>query len=375
MESKPQEIFKELNKHKKTDFKIKLVKNPFLDNHYLPDYRQLDTTRALVFHDFDLQTTQYWESCGTAATITQLRHLSPLRPKRLASFLDDLKSPEDQCVNDLFVHEFPPEEFGHMSSMIMDQMGGLLKIDQAWLFAETRNNGKKLNEVLSTSKSKLSFIDHDELWSERDIETKIIEIFKKNHIAELLIDGAFNQREEYPFPRSFAEWMDADKGERVNYREKPPLGGGPFRELEMLLDEFCNSETNNKDGRNRPEHQDFPCDEISTLLELLKQKIGPTPHVVVITGIYQTTPSGKFSDDEPTCTIFRVLDSNPTGSYTKRIHDRKFRSSKPNVKYMSARELWEHTTHLRGGTRLREWSTGKSRNCGANKVEPWTNGF
>lgn len=373
MESKPQEIFKKLQEHKKTNFKIKLLKTKSIDFHYIPDYRQWDTTRALVFHDFDLQTTQYWGSCGTAATITQLRHLSPLRPKRLASFVDDLETPEDQSINDLFTHELPPEKLGHKSNMIMDQMGGLLKIDQAWLYAETRNSGKKLKEVLCTKKSGLSFNDHDELRGPGDIEDKIIEIFKRNHIAEFLIDGAFRQDEEYPFPYDNLEWRNASSGNRVIHRERPPLGGGPFQELEILFEELCNNEANSIE---KPQHEnDSTCEEISRLMDRLKKMVGPTPHVVVITGIYQTTPSGRFLPNEPIYTLFRVLDSNPTGSYTKRIHDKGHRSTKPSVKYMSAEELWNHTTHLRGRTHLREWSTGKSRNCGANKVEPWTNGF
>ena len=66
-------------------------------------------SNAIVYHDIDLRTAQYWGSCGVAATITQLRHLNPKRVQRFSILREGKMSISDSLDAADFVDEISPK--------------------------------------------------------------------------------------------------------------------------------------------------------------------------------------------------------------------------------------------------------------------------
>ena len=111
----------------KVDFQMKLNLNDAETREYIPRIRLV--SNAVVFHDTDLRTAQYWGSCGTAATIVQLRHLHPRRIERLSAFKREGMFLNSAVSSNEYIDEISVREIlGNPEEFLFDGAGGRPKL-------------------------------------------------------------------------------------------------------------------------------------------------------------------------------------------------------------------------------------------------------
>jgi hypothetical protein len=327
------------------------------------------TTNALVYHDSDLQAAQYWDSCGTAATIVQLRHLNPKRSPRLARFKASHMPIDSQDK----VDEISPNILGHFRDFLSDGAAGRPKIDQAWLYAESFNSIGKLERILCGPKSKLRLRPIKYPRSINELEEYLMEVFANNHIAYLSIDGAFRPGEDYQFPKEKIEWKKRCTTKPIR-KPKPPCQHWVIDILEKLVEEQCSqSEFQGREGY-RPKNNDYSkCNKLRHALDIFKDTVECPTHAVTVTGVYEHN-SKKYPN---TLRLYRILDSNPGPDYTETVNlanrypQGKKKKRQGKVFYMTAIELWEHTMLMKQ-PRIIEWALSDSGPCNGNKIQPFT---
>jgi len=315
---------------------------------------------ALVYHDDDLRTAQYWGSCGTAATIVQLRHLDPMRVERLTEHRRVRTKSEAYNNIELYTDEVSPYKvLGLTFDDFFDGSAGRPKIDQAWLFAETRNSMSKLENILCGPQSKLHLIRHSNIQNMGDLEDTIIKILSNNHLAYMSVDGAFQSGESYDFPESEDEWHYRASNDPK--RPPPPKCKHWIIDwIEEIIEEKCP-----EDALQEREE----CYELRELVVRLEKLVGCPTHAITITGVYECV---DWLDDNPveSVRLYRVLDSNPGPNFTVSATSKVRQNQQGTTRYMTLRELWAHTQRMQS-KRLFEWSTHKNQICGANVVQPY----
>lgn len=352
----------------KVDFQMKLNLNDAETREYIPRIRLV--SNAVVFHDTDLRTAQYWGSCGTAATIVQLRHLHPRRIERLSAFKREGMFLNSAVSSNEYIDEISVREIlGNPEEFLFDGAGGRPKIDQGWLFAETRNSIDKLERILTGGGSNLKLNRHQNFKNELELERTLMKVLSNNHLAYVSIDGAFRNGENYPFPKSAAEWHD-----RVSYApSRPPRG--PCRHwvidfLEDIVKEVCEEPAQIHRESQYINHDNERCWELKKTIKRLEEMLGCPTHAITVTGVYE--PARDYIDHHPDqpFRLFRVLDSNPGPRLEDSVHNKQGnRTRQGTVRYMTAIELWTHMREM-GRKRILEWTTDKRGICGANKLQP-----
>ena len=352
----------------KVNFQMKLNLNDAEIKEYIPRIHLV--SNAVVFHDRDLHTAQYWGSCGTAATIVQLRHLHPRRIERLSAFKREGMFLNSAVSSNEYIDEISVREIlGNPEEFLFDGAGGRPKIDQGWLFAETRNSIDKLERVLTGRRSKLKLERHLHFKDELALERTLMKVLSNNHLAYVSIDGAFRNGENYPFPKSAGEWHD-----RVSHApSRPPRD--PCRHwvidfLEDIVEEVCEEPDQIYTESQYHNHDNQRCGELKKTIKRLEEMLGCPTHAITVTGVYE--PSRDYIDHHPgrPFRLFRVLDSNPGPRLEDSIHNKaKNRARQGTVRYMTAIELWTHMQEM-GRKRILEWTTDKRGICGANKLQP-----
>lgn len=329
-------------------------------------------SNAIVYHDIDLRTAQYWGSCGVAATITQLRHLNPKRVQRFSILREGKMSISDSLDAADFVDEISPKGMlGNPSDFLFDGAAGRPKIDQAWLFAETRNSVKKIEQVLTKRpESNLTLKKHKNIDTKERLEEILLKVLGNNHLAYLTIDGAFRYGEDYSFPSSADEWIKKMTSD-VERRPKEPSPHPILDDLRALIEAECGPRNEN-DPRNENEKN---CIHLFGLLDdLEKFKIFHSPtHAVTISGVYESDNYYEIhkSGGHEEMRLYRVLDSNPGPNYTDRVRNPTTGTTRQGtVRYMTINELWLHIKDM-GSTRILEWTTDGRGICGANKLHPF----
>ena len=363
-------IRRNLERKQKVKFTYKPQLNPDESLELLPNPKIV--SNAIVYHDIDLRTAQYWGSCGVAATITQLRHLNPKRVQRFSILREGNMSISDALDAADFVDEISPKGMlGNPSDFFFDGAAGRPKIDQAWLFAETRNSVIKIEEVLTKRpESNLTLKKHENIDSKERLEEILRKVLGNNHLAYLTIDGAFRYGEDYSFPSSASEWLQRITSDV----ERPPKEPSPhpiLDDLRALIEAECGP-GNENDPRNPNEKN---CMRLFGLLDdLEKFKIFHSPtHAVTISGVYESDEDyeNRKSGGREMMRLYRVLDSNPGPNYTDRIRNPTTVSTRQGtVRYMTINELWLHIKEM-GSTRILEWTTDGRGICGANKLHPF----
>jgi hypothetical protein len=363
-------IIRNLERKQKVKFTYKPQLNPDESLELLPNPKIV--SKAIVYHDIDLRTAQYWGSCGVAATITQLRHLNPKRVQRFSILREGNMSISDALDAADFVDEISPKGMlGNPSDFFFDGAAGRPKIDQAWLFAETRNSVIKIEEVLTKRpESNLTLKKHENIDSKERLEEILRKVLGNNHLAYLAIDGAFRYGEDYSFPSSASEWLQRITSDV----ERPPKEPSPhpiLDDLRALIEAECGP-LNENDPRNENETK---CKHLFGLLDSLKEfKIFHSPtHAVTISGVYESDEYYEIrkSGGREEMRLYRVLDSNPGPNYTDRIrYPTTVSTRQGTVRYMTINELWLHIKEM-GSTRILEWTTDGRGICGANKLHPF----
>jgi len=317
---------------------------------------------ALVYHDDDLRAAQYWGSCGTAATIVQLRHLDPMRVERLTEHRRDWTKSQAYKNIELYTDEVSPYKIlGLTFDDFFDRAAGRPKIDQAWLFAETRNSISRLENILCGPQSKLKLIPHTNIQNMDDLEDSIIKILSNNHLAYMSVDGAFQAGEKYDFPEDEVEWR-----RRVNTGPNRPPQSKCKHWIIDWIEEIIKEKCPEDDLQVREE-----CYELRHLVESLEGLLGCPTHAITITGVYERNDrEGDLNVPESPLRLYRVLDSNPGPNFTVSATRKGVQNQQGTTRYMTLRELWAHTRRMQS-TRLFEWSTHKNQICGANMVQPY----
>jgi len=363
-----EEIVRRFITKTKVDFQLKLNLNDNERREYIPMAGLV--ANAVVFHDMDLRTAQYWGSCGTAATIVQLRHLHPRRIERLRAQKHEGHSLDSVVSSNEYIDEIAVKDIlGHPRDFLFDGAGGRPKIDQGWLFAETRNSIDKLERILTGGSSKLSLKRHADFNDALGLERTLMKVLSNNHLAYVSIDGAFRNGENYPFPKTTQEWAN-----RISHAPtRPPRG--PCRHwvidyLEDIVNEICEQPPHNQEEDNYINHPEGRCWELKNTIKHLEGMLGCPTHAITVTGVYE--PSNRYIEHGPhkPFRLFRVIDSNPGPRFEDSIRDRtKNSDSQGTVRYMTALELWTHMQKM-GRKRILEWTTDKRGICGANKLQP-----
>ena len=311
---------------------------------------------ALVYHDDDLRAAQYWGSCGTAATIVQLRHLDPMRVERLTEHRRDWTKSQAYKNIELYTDEVSPDKvLGLTFDDFFDGSAGRPKIDQAWLFAETRNSMSKLENILCGPQSKLHLIRHSNIQNMGDLEDTIIKILSNNHLAYMSVDEAFQSGESYDFPEDEDEW-DYRASNDPKRPPPPKCKHWIIDWIEEIIEEKCP-----EDALQVGEE----CYELRELVVRLEELLGCPTHAITITGVYENITWG-----ESPLRLYRVLDSNPGPNFTVSATSKGRQNQQGTTRYMTLRELWAHTQGMQP-TRFFEWSTHKNQICGANVVQPF----
>lgn len=352
----------------KVDFLMKLNLTDVKTREYIP---RVDlVSNAVVFHDMDLRTAQYWGSCGTAATIVQLRHLHPRRIERLTALKREGFALDSVVSSYEYVDEISVKDIlGHPQKFLFDGAGGRPKIDQGWLFAETRNSINKLERLLTGGGSTLKLIRHCNLNNIYELERTLMKVLSNNHLAYVAIDGAFRSGENYSFPESIQEWDD-----RISHPPtRPPRG--PCRHwvidiLEDVLKEVCEEPDQILEGDWHENHINKDCNELKKMIKRLEEMLGCPTHAITVTGVYESRNGHIDHYSGQPFKIFRVLDSNPGPRLEDSIRNKsKNLTRQGTVRYMTAIELWTHMQNM-GRKRILEWTTDKRGICGANKLQP-----
>ena len=362
-------VIRNLEKKQKVNFTYKpqLNQDEFLE--LLPNPGIV--SNAIVYHDFDLRTAQYWGSCGVAATITQLRHLNPKRVQRFSILREGKMSISDSLDAADFVDEISPKGMlGNPSDFFFDGAAGRPKIDQAWLFAETRNSIKKIEQILTKRpESNLRLKQHKNIGSKERLEEILLKVLGNNHLAYLTIDGAFRNGEEYSFPSSAEEWIQRITSDY----ERPQKETAHHPIIDALL-ELAEERCSHQENTNGREENDMNnCEELFWMIKQLAKAFGPQRHAVTISGVYESDEYYEIRDSRgrEEMRLYRVLDSNPGPNYTDRIRNPTTVSTRQGtVRYMTINELWIHIKDM-GSTRILEWTTDGRGICGANKLHPF----
>ena len=345
------------NLAKKKCVKYSYIVHPTNDEKNLLLPNPLIVEGALVYHDDDLRAAQYWGSCGTAATIVQLRHLDPRRVERLTRHRRVRTKSQAYKNIELYTDEVSPDKvLGLTFDDFFDGSAGRPKIDQAWLFAETRNSMSKLENILCGPQSKLHLIRHSNIQNMAKLEDTIIRILSNNHLAFMIVDGAFQAEEKYDFPKDEDEWDY--RASNVPKRPPPPKCKHWIIDwIEEIIEEKCP-----EDALQVREE----CYELREHVVRLEELLGCPTHAITITGVYENITWG-----ESPLRLYRVLDSNPGPDFTVSATSKGRQNQQGTTRYMTLRELWAHTHHMQSTTRFFEWSTRKNQICGANVVQPF----
>jgi len=361
-----EKIVDKLKKTKGVQYEYSIIPTESEIDELLPNKEIV--VKALVYYDCDLKTAQYWASCGTAATIVQLRHLNPMRIVRLNAHRSNDPSNPNSKIADLYIDEISPAFINQTKNdFYFDGAGGRPKIDQAWLFAETRNSVAKLERILCNPKSKLKLISYPSINQKKVLEKTIETILSSNYLAYMTIDGAFQSDERYDFPANEDDWRI--RVNRESSRKKP--------ECTHWLIDFIKDEIKEKwDDQNGINDN---IQDSKELERLLKKLLGCQTHAITITGVYEGGAILDENGKEKVLRLYRVLDSNPDLDFIISA-TKKQPQSQGTVRYMTLNELWGHTrwTAGEGATRktnLYVWTT-KKKGTGANKVHPfyWSEG-
>jgi len=360
------DLARRLRDSSRVNYTYKLSGDQNLYDEYFPVADIADM--ALVYHDSDLRTAQYWGSCGTAATIVQLRHLHPRRLERLSA-----KRREGDTLNDTqsaneYIDEISIRDvLGLAENFMFDGAAGRPKIDQAWLFAETRNSISKLERILCGPGSSLKLKEHMKINNKDDLEKTLMKVLSNNHLAYVSIDGAFRSGENYDYPESIEEW---DK--RSNFLpprpKKSPCRHWIIDMLWEIVEEQCG-------GHSQFVKQFEGCGELREVIQRLEHLIQCPTHAVTVTGVYESNHNeifdrvGHYNEEGP-LRLFRVLDSNPGPNLFNSIYNRTLNlSAQGTVRYMTPLELWNHMSKM-NQRRVLEWTTDGRGICGANKLQP-----
>ena len=353
----------------RVNYTLKLNVDESILNEYLPT-REL-ASRALVYHDLDLRTAQYWGSCGTAATIVQLRHLHPRRLERLSIRGRERNNLTDtQSANEYTDEIALRERLGQRKNFLFDGAAGRPKIDQAWLFAETRNSIDKLKRILTGPGSNLRLKPHTRINNEIELEAVLMKVLSNNHLAYVSIDGAFQSSENYPFPTSREEWRQRSKFGTPR-PTKQPCRHWIIDYLWEIFEEQCG-------GHSQARRQFEGCSELRELIQRLDHILECPTHAITVTGVYEFDTENDYFQriNEPSTEIekpyrlFRVLDSNPGPNLYNSIYNPSLNlRTQGAVRYMTPLELWNHMSTMRQ-RRVLEWTTDGRGICGANKLQP-----
>jgi hypothetical protein len=314
---------------------------------------------CFVFPDDDIRTSQYVDSCGSAAITVALRHLHPQRigqrGKRLQPIADfDFVYEKDTKTSELFPKIIgrelnQPYYRGRSGYVVWNQMTYYaLTKNQIGSFMQLFNKENATDFRLFLHTESIDPLEYKESrmkkYYERDrffvtldsnndgIEDRLCKILERNHLPVVLVDGLiWSGNNHYTFPIDEDEWIERASERHVRPDDCTVIDDHPLlAELKDLIND-CEKE-HQKENFIRP-HDDELCYDLKHIYERLKDRFGKTTigHAVVITGFYVRRAGGDV--------LWRVDDSNPSTKLNKLKTPHNPRDGQGSVNFMTTNEL------------------------------------
>jgi len=322
--------------------------------------------------DEDIRTSQFVDSCGSAALTVALRHLHPGRIGQRSATLSNTQPMADidltfekskQGSSDLSLSDLGsslgvPHYLGRPGytlwnqltfyGLTKNQIGGLMNLfnkENDTLFRlyyhHSQPNPPALDFMETREKRQYEpdefFLHFDK--SLESLEDCLANILFKNRVAIVLVDGLiWSNGNHYTFPSSEEEWKDRAVNEHLRPQDCLAVEENPILQgiRDLLVANHCLKEDEIHCSEEIGPQDKWPCFKLCRLYDEMKKMSGVFPattigHAVVVSGMYVHAASGSV--------LWRVLDSNPvTRLNLKRSH--KDRTRQGSVNFMTTRELY-----------------------------------
>ena len=335
--------------------------------------KDLDYRVSCFLHiDEDIRTSQYVDSCGSAALTVALRHLHPGRLGQKSKTIDNTQPisdfdftfeksravSSDLTLSDIGSSLGVPHFLGRPGytlwnqltfyGLTKNQIGGLMNLfnkENDTLFRlyyhHSQPNPQALEFVETRQKHEY---EPDEYFLNftnnlRSLEECLSDILLNNRLAIALVDGLiWSKSKHYTFPSSEEEWIRRTRDKHLRpddclaVEENPILQG--MRDL--LAANGCLKENQVRCPEEINPQGEEHCFKLCHMYEEMKMmdnafQATTIGHAVVVSGMYVHADSGR--------PLWRVLDSNP-GTRLNLKTSRKDRSRQGSVNFMTTLELY-----------------------------------
>ena len=322
--------------------------------------------------DEDIRTSQYVDSCGSAALTVALRHLHPGRLGQQSTTLDNTqpltdfdftfekskKRSSDLTLSDLGSPLGVPHYLGRPGYILWNQLtfyaltknqiGALMNLfnkENDTLFRLYYHHSQPTPQALEfvETRQKREY-EPDEFFlnvtkSLESLEECLADILLKNRVAIALVDGLiWSSSNHYTFPASEEEWLERTVDEHLRpddclaVEENPILQG--MRDL--LVANGCLKDDEARCPKEIFLQGEGRCSKLCHMYDEMKRMDGAFQattigHAVVVSGMYVHTTSGRV--------LWRVLDSNQITRLNLKT-SRKDRSRQGSVNFMTTLELY-----------------------------------
>ena len=321
---------------------------------------------CFVHVDEDIRTSQYVDSCGSAALSVALRHLHPGRLGQAGQTVDktqpladfdfefELRRPNhpNLSFSDIGRELGKPVYRGRPGFILWNQLTfyGLTN-NQIGAFMELFNRNNKtgfrlyyhstnISEGLKFKQSRIEKVYKPDRFfvpfsnDSISLENQLLNILFNNRLAIVLTDGlVWTDRHHYDFPADEKEWNLRGNNPHTRPSDCLVIEEHPvLAEISDLIRAYgCQDEEN---SNNRDIDWEL-CKTLKRSYEHLKDVLKPTMigHAVVVSGVYVHAETGLL--------LWRVLDSN--GSSQTRLNFKSTaqdsRINQGSVNYMTTSEL------------------------------------
>jgi len=335
--------------------------------------KALDYDVSCFLHvDKDIRTSQYVDSCGSAALTVALRHLHPGRlgqqSKSLSNtqpladfdltFEKSKKSSSELTLSDLGSPLGVPHYLGRPGYILWNQLTfyGLTKNQIGALMNLFNNENDTLFRLYyhhsQPTPQALEFVETrqkheyqpDEFFlsftrSLESLEECLADILLKNRVAIALVDGLiWSESYHYRFPASEEEWMERTVNEHLRPNDCIAVEENPILQgmRDLLIANGCLKEDEARCPEEFNPQFEGHCSKLCHMYDEMKMMDGAFQattigHAVVVSGMYVHAESGRV--------LWRVLDSNPVTRLNLKT-SRKDRSQQGSENYMTTLELY-----------------------------------
>ncbi|MDA8594261.1 hypothetical protein N9L85_02690 [Euryarchaeota archaeon] len=335
--------------------------------------KDLDYRVSCFLHiDEDIRTSQYVDSCGSAALTVALRHLHPGRLGQKSKTIDNTQPisdfdftfeksravSSDLTLSDIGSSLGVPHFLGRPGytlwnqltfyGLTKNQIGGLMNLfnkENDTLFRLYYHHSQPNPQGLEFVETKQKYeYESDEFFlhftnSLRSLEECLADILLKNRLAIALVDGLiWSKSNHYTFPSSEEEWMKRTTNKHLRPDDCLAVEENPILQKmrDLLVANGCLKENQARCPEEfNPQDQEH-CYKLCHMYEEMRVmddsfKATTIGHAVVVSGMYVHAESARV--------LWRVLDSNPTTrlNLKKSI---KNRSRQGSVNFMTTLELY-----------------------------------